>query len=71
MASADRSPPDSAPPPHGAPGLGTRLWFAWACLLRVLFDGAFAGRAWAVRDAMPEPPRLPGRRSDDDDGPRV
>lgn len=34
----------------------TRLWFAWACLFRVLFDGAFAGRAFAVRDAMPALP---------------
>lgn len=34
----------------------TRVWFAWACLFRVLFDGAFAGRAFAVRDAMPALP---------------
>ncbi|MGO9713567.1 MAG: DUF2760 domain-containing protein [Polyangiaceae bacterium] len=34
----------------------TRLWFAWACFFRVLFDGAFAGRAWAVRDRqLPAP----------------
>lgn len=32
---------------------GTRLWFAWVCFLRVLFDGAFAGRAFAVREGMP------------------
>ncbi len=31
----------------------TRLWFAWACFFRVLFDGSFAGRAWLVRDALP------------------
>ncbi len=31
----------------------TRLWFAWACFFRVLFDGAFAGRTWFVRDALP------------------
>lgn len=37
------------------PSLFTRLWFAWVCALRVLFDGSFAGRVWAVRDAMPEP----------------
>jgi hypothetical protein len=36
----------------------TRLWFAWLCFFRVLFDGAFAGRAWAVRDeAAAEEPR--------------
>lgn len=36
--------------------LATRLWFAWVCFFRVLFDGAFAARAFAVRDAMPELP---------------
>lgn len=47
----------------------TRLWFAWVCFFRVLFDGAFAARAFAVRDGMPalppaekdrapEPPKL-------------
>ena len=39
--------------------LFTRLWFAWLCLLRVLFDGAFAGRVWAVKDRMPELPPAP------------
>jgi hypothetical protein len=36
----------------------TRIWFAWACFFRVLFDGSFAARAWAARDplALPEPP---------------
>jgi len=33
-----------------------RLWFAWVCFFRVLFDGAFAGRAFAVREAMPALP---------------
>ncbi len=33
----------------------TRLWFAWACFFRVLFDGAFAARAFAAREA----PALP------------
>lgn len=28
----------------------TRLWFAWACFFRVLFDGTFAARAWAIAD---------------------
>ena len=27
----------------------TRLWFAFVCLLRVLFDPSFAARVWAVR----------------------
>lgn len=31
--------------------LTTRLWFAWLCFFRVLFDGAFAGRLWSVRAA--------------------
>ena len=42
----------------------TRLWFAWACFFRVLFDGAFAARAFAVREApalapVPEPVKPP------------
>lgn len=41
----------------------TRLWFAWICFFRVLFDGAFASRAWEAREphalpAAPEPARL-------------
>ncbi len=35
---------------------GTRLWFAWVCFFRVLFDGGFASRAFAVRERMPELP---------------
>ena len=34
----------------------TRLWFAWVCFFRVLFDGAFAARASAVRHALPPGP---------------
>ena len=37
----------------------TRLWFAWACFFRVLFDGAFASRAWGARDALPSEPSSP------------
>lgn len=29
--------------------LATRLWFAWVCLFRVLFDGRFALRLWGAR----------------------
>jgi len=29
--------------------LATRLWFAWLCFFRVLFDGAFAARLWSAR----------------------
>jgi len=39
--------------------LSTRVWFAWVCFFRVLFDGAFAARAFAVRDAMPALPPAP------------
>jgi hypothetical protein len=34
----------------------TRLWFAWACFFRVLFDATFAARAFAARTA---PEQLP------------
>jgi len=34
----------------------TRLWFAWVCLLRVLFDARFAARTWTVRAALPAAP---------------
>ena len=33
----------------------TRLWFAWVCFFRVLFDATFAARAWSARTA----PQLP------------
>ena len=30
----------------------TRLWFAFACFFRVLFDSQFAARAWQARSAV-------------------
>lgn len=36
------------------PSLFTRLWFAWLCFFRILFDGPFAARVLAAR----EPQRL-------------
>lgn len=42
--------------------LGTRLWFAWVCLIRVLFDGAFAAQAFRAHrgePALPQPPEPP------------
>ncbi|MDI1480046.1 DUF2760 domain-containing protein [Polyangium sp. y55x31] len=44
--------------------LATRLWFAWACLVRILFDGQFAARVFkaavpALPPAEPEPAKLP------------
>jgi hypothetical protein len=48
--------------------LPTRLWFAWLCFFRVLFDGSFAARLWSVRSPSalpaapaPEPTREPAR----------
>jgi hypothetical protein len=37
----------------------TRLWFAWLCFFKVLFDGAFAGRVWGVREPAALPPPKP------------
>ncbi len=37
----------------------TRLWFAWLCFFRVLFDSAFAQRAWAARALAPAPTPAP------------
>jgi hypothetical protein len=37
----------------------TRLWFAWLCSFRVLFDGRFAARVWSVRDTLALPPAAP------------
>ncbi|MDI1430081.1 DUF2760 domain-containing protein [Polyangium sorediatum] len=44
--------------------LATRLWFAWACLVRILFDGQFAARVFkaavpALPPPEPEPAKLP------------
>lgn len=45
----------------------TRLWFAWVCFFRVLFDGAFAARVWSasgVPAAELEPKAEPEERSE-------
>jgi hypothetical protein len=44
-----------APPETVSLSFAARLWFAWSCLFRVLFDGEFAARAWGIRGT----PRLP------------
>jgi hypothetical protein len=47
----------AVPTPENSPvelPLATRLWFAWVCLFRVLFDPIFARRAWSLR----EPPKM-------------
>jgi hypothetical protein len=46
--------PEDAPLPFV-----TRLWFAWACFVRILIDGAFAARVQKAREPAPElPPKL-------------
>jgi hypothetical protein len=39
----------------------TRLWFAWLCFIRILFDGRFALRAWNAGNAseLPAHPHVP------------
>lgn len=53
--------------------LVTRLWFAWLCFFKVLFDGRFASRAWDARDAhrLPPPPTVSGRSASPAVGSRV
>jgi hypothetical protein len=34
----------------------TRLWFAWLCFFRILFDGRFAARVWGAREEPALPP---------------
>ena len=49
----------------------TRLWFAWACFFRVLFDGLFAGRVWVVRDdRLPPAPSPVAERTNPPTAPR-
>jgi hypothetical protein len=36
----------------------TRLWFAWVCFFRVLFDGAFASKVYGL-PALPAPEPTP------------
>ncbi|MCS6899470.1 MAG: DUF2760 domain-containing protein [Myxococcales bacterium] len=36
-----------------------RIWLAFACLFRVLFDGHFASRVYRICDALPAPPPPP------------
>jgi len=38
----------------------TRLWFAWVCFFKVLFDGTFAARVYAPElPPAPPPPKAP------------
>jgi Domain of unknown function (DUF2760) len=45
--------------PESSLPLPTRLWFAWVCFFRVLFDSAFAERAWKARAELPPAPERP------------
>ena len=48
--------------------LATRIWFAWICFFRVLFDGEFAARAFRARDPNDvdsEEPKLPDPNVDE------
>jgi hypothetical protein len=49
----------------------TRLWFAWLCFFRVLFDGLFAARVWAAREAPALGPRAAGDGAKPLTGPSV
>jgi hypothetical protein len=44
------------PEPEQNLPLATRLWFAWLCFFSVLFDGAYAQRAWDAREPKALPP---------------
>jgi hypothetical protein len=44
--------------------LVTRLWFAWLCFFRVLFDGSFAARVWSAREPGLLPPPGAARAPD-------
>jgi Domain of unknown function (DUF2760) len=51
--------------------LSTRLWFAWLCFFRVLFDGAFAGRLWSVREPPALRPPAPPREAEPGPAPQA
>ena len=42
----------------------TRLWFAWVCYFRILWDAAFARRAWEARTGEPQLPPPAEREPD-------
>jgi hypothetical protein len=43
----------------------TRLWFAWVCYFRILWDARFARRVWDARADEPELPARAAREPDD------
>lgn len=44
----------------------TRVWFAWVCFFRVLFDGTFAARAWSIANGSAALPASEAKRDDAD-----
>ena len=49
--------------------LPSRLWLSWVCAFRVLFDGRFAARVAALRDAEPQADVLPASSVPQGDAP--
>lgn len=62
----------NAPPlPDPQISFGTRLWYAWVCFFRVLFDSAFANRTWAAHHALlPAPPPTEPKKTEKEEAPR-
>lgn len=38
---------------------GTRLWYAWVCFFKILFDGMFAKKIWDTEHGLALPPAPP------------
>ena len=38
---------------------GTRLWYAWVCFFKILFDGMFAKKIWDTEKGLALPPKEP------------
>lgn len=49
----------AAPPQDDSLGFGTRLWFAWVCFFRILFDGLLARRLFDATYGTPALPPAP------------
>ena len=42
--------------PEAPLGFGTRVWYAWVCFFKILFDGFFAQKVWASDHGLTLPP---------------
>jgi hypothetical protein len=42
-------------------GFGTRVWYAWVCFFKILFDGFFAKKVWSAEHglSLPAPSESP------------